>query len=242
MLGGQSVCADHYLEPRMLEEAGNMLSTVGRTAFQVSKILSITSMEKALKTDNVEDLVKTYCILTEYAKMLKAPHDSAINSSREYIYEVLKKSDIGQLNMAEHKNSLYWAPMIYAGDPMPLPAPDYEIHVFPEAGRRIMAGEKIQCDGGVPEGYSIAQKADGRTMHLRTIHNQRTGVDMLPLFTDLQLLLRIYTPNTRVGVVDYQTACRFCLMDRNTCSGIIINPGKDDRIISVEELMESNGQ
>ena len=91
MIGGLPICVDHHLHPRMLEEAGNMLNTVGRIAFEISQTLSITNMEKALNTSSVDDLVTSYYILCEYGSMLKEPHCDAIKQKNEYILSVIKK-------------------------------------------------------------------------------------------------------------------------------------------------------
>lgn len=137
----------------------------------------------------------------------------------------------------EQENRLFWAPAIYEGDPLVLPEPDYDIHVFPGAAKMITRGVKIRSDGPLPSNYQLAQKSSGRRMHLRTIRNPKLGSkEMVPLFTDPGLLLQIYTPNTRISIVDYQTARRFCLQDRAVCSGIVINPGRDNRMITIEQL------
>ena len=101
----------------------------------------------------------------------------------------------------------------------------------------INNGVKIQTDSALPAGYNFAQKGSGRVLHLRTIRNPQLNQEMIPLFTDPNLLLQIFTPNTRISIVDYQTARRFCLQDKNICSGIVINPGRDNRIISISSAV-----
>lgn len=106
MLGENPLCVDYYLMPRQLEEAGNMLNTVGRIAFQVGKILSITNLEKALNTDSVINLIRTYCILNVYAGMLKEPHGDAIHAGKAYIYGLLKKVDLTKLKPSKEKTAI----------------------------------------------------------------------------------------------------------------------------------------
>lgn len=91
MVGGNPLCVDYYLEPRALEEAGNMLNTVGRIAFEISQTLSITNIKKALNTSSVDDLITSYYILREYGSMLDEPHCNAIEQKNEYVLSVIKK-------------------------------------------------------------------------------------------------------------------------------------------------------
>ncbi|MBR5826313.1 MAG: hypothetical protein IKY78_04415 [Clostridia bacterium] len=91
MIGGNPLCVDHHLHPRMLEEAGNMLNTVGRIAFEVSQTLSITNIEKALNTSSIDDLITSYYILREYGSMIKEPYCDALKQKNEYILTVIKK-------------------------------------------------------------------------------------------------------------------------------------------------------
>lgn len=91
MIGGVPLCVDHHLHPRMLAEAGNMLNTVGRIAFEISQTLSITNIEKALNTSSVDDLIASYYILCEYGSILKEPYCNAIKQKNEYILSVIKK-------------------------------------------------------------------------------------------------------------------------------------------------------
>ena len=242
MLGETPISMDYELTPSKLAEAGNMLNTVGRIAIGVGIMLSITNMEKALNTDSFEDLVRTYCILDTYSEMLLGPYRGKINAGKMYIYDVLKKTDRSKpakVAPAQDtpENKLYWAPAIYDGDPLVLAAPDYEIHVFPGAAQLIEQGMKY---GPIPAGYGFATKPSGRAMHLRLVRNPASGVEMVPLFTDINMLLRIFSPNTRVSLVDYQTACRFCLQDKNRCAGIIIDPGKENKIIPVDQIRVPN--
>ena len=91
MIGGNPLCVDYYLHPRMLEEAGNMLNTVARIAFEVANTLSITNIEKALNTTSFDDLVYSYRILGKYSSMLKPPHCDPIKEKCMYILSVIKK-------------------------------------------------------------------------------------------------------------------------------------------------------
>ena len=88
---------DRYLEPRMLEQADNMLNTVGRIAYATAKSLADTQMETVLKTDSAGLLIWTYGILKVYADMLREPYCDVLSSKTEYIYSVLKNTDLSQL-------------------------------------------------------------------------------------------------------------------------------------------------
>ena len=89
MIGGNPHCVDHHLHPRMLEEAGNMLNTVGRIAFEVSQTLSITNIEKALNTSSIENLITSYYILREYGSMIKEPYCDALKQKNKYNLSVI---------------------------------------------------------------------------------------------------------------------------------------------------------
>ena len=236
MLGGVPACADYYLTPRNLDAAGNMLVVVSRIAFHVAQMLAATNLEKALDTRSAENLIRTYSILGGYEKLLIEPHKTHFTKCRTYIHSVLCKLDLSSLTAKPKENKLFWAPSIYAGDPLTLPEPDYDIHVFPAVGSMIANGASIQADSPLPEQYHFATKGSGKPLHLRTIRNSQLNTEMVPLFTDPNLLLQIFTPNTRISIVDFQTARRFCLQDKHICSGIVINPGRDNQTFSISQL------
>ena len=91
MIGGIPLCVDYHLQPRMLEEAGNMLNTVGRIAREISQTLSITNIEKALNISSIDDLITSYYILCEYSSMIIEPYCDEIKKKNEYILSVIKK-------------------------------------------------------------------------------------------------------------------------------------------------------
>lgn len=236
-LGGNPIDADRFLQPIELEKAGNMLNTVGRTAFMVSKILSVTNLDNALNRGSVVDLVRAYCVLDDYSEAIKKEYREGIDATKTYIYNLLKNADLSGFAEKETKNQLYWAPVIFDGDSLNPQTPDFNIHVFPRAGAMINNGEKILCDSPVPRGYSFAKTPSGKAMHLRTIIDRKTGAEMVPLFTDIDLLFSIFSPNTPIGVVDYETACGTCMQEAGKLSGIVINPGKENRIIPANEFI-----
>ena len=151
-----------------------------------------------------------------------------------------KEESLPQNNPTADKQEvqLFWAPAIYDEDPLMLPEPDYEIHVFSDAAKLMTEGVRVQTDHPLPKEYRFAQKGSGKIIHLRMIRHPRLNKEMIPLFTDPNLLLQIFTPNTRVSIVDYPTARRLCLQDEKICEGIVINPGRDNRIITVEQLKQ----
>lgn len=93
MIGGIPPCVDHLLHPRMLEEAGNMLNTVGRIAFEISETLEITNIERALNTSSLRDLIYAYKILCEYASMIKPPYRDSIITKCNYIRSEIVKME-----------------------------------------------------------------------------------------------------------------------------------------------------
>ncbi len=135
-------------------------------------------------------------------------------------------------------NALYWAPVVYGRDAFPLQNPDYNIHVFPKAGQMINNGMRIPCDTALPEGYSFTNISGGEPMRLKKVRNSGDGKEWIPLFSDINSLLRTLSPNTRVALVDYETACGFAKHDTNGCSGIVINPGKESKVIPVSKLTQ----
>lgn len=151
----------------------------------------------------------------------------------------LPKEDLSEIAADREENFLFWAPSIFDGDPLMLDAPDYEIHVFAAAAEMLADGEKIRTDNPLPQGYRLAQEGSGKILHLRTILNPMLNLEMVPLFTDPNLLLRIFTPNTRVSIVDYQSARSLCVHDKKNLAGIVINPGRDNKIIPIDQLKQA---
>ena len=158
--------------------------------------------------------------------------------ARDYSFQVIRepRSVTVPDRTAEEKNALYWAPVMYEGDPLILSEPDFEIHLFPEAEKRIAQGDLLPGGGRIPAGYWMDREGSARSMRLRTITNISSGMEMIPLYTDLWLMQRIFPRNIRVSVVDLQTARELCLQDPNTLSGLIINPGTGNRIIPLDQL------
>ena len=158
--------------------------------------------------------------------------------ARDYSFQVIRepRSVTVPDRTAEEKNALYWAPVMYEGDPLILSEPDLEIHLFPEAEKRIAQGDLLPGGGRIPAGYWMDREGSTRSMRLRTITNISSGMEMIPLYTDLWLMQRIFPRNIRVSVVDLQTARELCLQDPNTLSGLIINPGTGNRIIPLDQL------
>lgn len=146
------------------------------------------------------------------------------------------KTYLSDFSDGKGNNKLFWAAAIYDGDPLVLDAPDYDIHVFPRAATLINSGVNIICERPIPHEYHFAQRGSGKIMHLRKVCNPQTGLELISLFTDIGLLLNIFTSKTRVSIVDFKTVCSLCLQEQNTPSGIIINPGRDNLIIPADRL------
>jgi len=194
----------------------------------------VQMMQQNIRNADVDTLLIFFKFLA--VKASETQNDQTIGLVQHFLISVLQEKLNHHTTAAKQENLLFWAPSIYDGDPLTLPAPDYEIHVFPAAAQMIGSGVKIQSDSALPAMYNFAQKASGKVLHLRTIRNPQLGAEMVPLFTDPNLLLQIFTPNTRLSIVDYKTARRFALQDKSFCSGIVINPGKDNKIISISQL------
>ncbi len=80
---------DYYLHPRNIEEAGSMLNAVGRVAKSVSDTLSITNLERALQTQSMDNVYKSYCILDEYSKILASPYNEGLLKAKNYILNII---------------------------------------------------------------------------------------------------------------------------------------------------------
>lgn len=93
MIGGRPLCVDYLLHPMMLEEAGNMLNTIGRIALEISQTLEITNIQKVLNTSSQRNLIYAYRILCKYASMLKTPYCDSIITTCDYIRSEIRKMD-----------------------------------------------------------------------------------------------------------------------------------------------------
>ncbi|MBQ7835687.1 MAG: hypothetical protein IJ389_00345 [Clostridia bacterium] len=223
-----------HLNPLVSEAVDKIMQYDGIMSLSMALMLNDPqTMQQKMRNADVDTLLIFFKFLA--VKASETQNNQSIGMVQQFLISVLQEK-LNTQTAKKQENLLFWAPSIYDGDPLTLSAPDYEIHVFPDAGQMINNGVKIQTDSALPAGYNFAQKGSGRVLHLRTIRNPQLNQEMVPLFTDPNLLLQIFTPNTRISIVDYQTARRFCLQDKNICSGIVINPGRDNRIISINQL------
>ena len=134
-------------------------------------------------------------------------------------------------------DAIYWMPVIFDGEASSLQSPDYNIHMFPKAESLMQNGMKVPCETPFPQGYSFEGNSERKIMSPRKI-STKNGKKWIPLFTDLNYLLEALSPNTHVAVVDYETACGFGRFDTDGCAGIVINPGKESKVVPAKELKQ----
>ncbi len=223
-----------HLDPMVNEAVRKIMQYDGITSLSMALMLNDPqTMQHNMRNADVDTLLIFFKFLA--VKASETQNNQSIGMVQQFLISVLQEK-LNTHTAKKQENLLFWAPSIYDGDPLTLSAPDYEIHVFPNAAQMISNGAKVQTDSALPAGYNFAQKGSGKILHLRTIRNPQLNAEAIPLFTDPNLLLQIFTPNTRISIVDYETARKFALQDKKNCSGIVINPGRDNKMLSIVQL------
>ena len=223
-----------HLDPMVSKAVDKIMQYDGVTSLSMALMLNDSqTMQQNMRNADVDTLLIFFKFLA--VKASETQNNQQIGVVQQFLISVLQEK-INSQKDTKQENLLFWAPSIYDGDPLTLSAPDYEIHVFPNAAQMINDGAKVQTDSALPAGYNFAQKGSGKVLHLRTIRNPRLNAEAIPLFTDPNLLLQIFTQNTRISIVDYETARKFALQDKKNCSGIVINPGRDNKMLSISQL------
>lgn len=118
-------------------------------------------------------------------------------------------------------DTLFLAAMCYEGDDPRAASRDRELHATVGAKRLYESNKQITTLGN--PGYRVAQKADDRRIHLRTLIHQKSKEVWVPLFTDFSGLLPMFGQNSRVTIISFAEARQMA----KSYQGIVINPGKN---------------
>ena len=86
------------------------------------------TMQQKMRDADVDTLLIFFKFLA--IKASETQDNQTIGVVQQFLITVLQEK-LSNNTIAKQENLLFWAPSIYDGDPLTLPVPDYEIHVFP---------------------------------------------------------------------------------------------------------------
>ncbi|MBR5287296.1 MAG: SseB family protein [Clostridia bacterium] len=127
-------------------------------------------------------------------------------------------------------DSLFLCVFCYDGEDPNARVNDRTLHAT-QGSKRLYAVNQDAVTSGNP-GYRLAKKTDSRRMHLRTLVNNKTKQEWVPLFTNFSKLLPVFGTNFRIALISFEEA----KVIAKPYAGIIINHGKDSIKLSAEEL------
>lgn len=181
-------------------------------------------------------------------------------------YRENKNDDTYNALMSVIKNSLFMCPFLYDEEEFGNPVSDSVIHfnvdtknsiesvIDSSSFNNVINNEKIgdnfsfnptivTADGrklhiNNAESYIFSKEASTQTMHYLTVANN--GMQFIPLFTDIQILKKIYGNTARICIVDYATALEASKMEiidyngnKANIDSIIINPSRESFVLDV---------
>lgn len=97
-------------------------------------------------------------------------------------------------------------------------------------------GRKLHINNA--ESYIFSKEASTQKMHYLTVANN--GKQFIPLFTDIQILKKIYGNAARICIIDFATALEVSKMEiidyngnKANIDAIIINPSRESFVLEV---------
>ena len=127
-------------------------------------------------------------------------------------------------------DSLFLCTFCFEGEDPNLRVNDRTLHAT-QGSKRYYAVNQSAVTSGNP-GYRLAKKSDMRRMHFRSLVNNKTKEQWIPLFTDFNKLLPVFGTNFRIALISFEEAKAAA----KPYSGIIINHGKDAIRLTTDEL------
>ncbi len=127
-------------------------------------------------------------------------------------------------------DSLFLCAFCFEGEDPNARVNDRTLHAT-QGSKRHYAVNQSTVTSGNP-GYRLAKKSDTRRMHFRSLVNNKTKEQWIPLFTDFNKLLPVFGTNFRVALISFEEAKAAA----KPYSGIIINHGKDAIRLTTDEL------
>lgn len=127
-------------------------------------------------------------------------------------------------------DSLFLCAFCFEGEDPNARVSDRTLHAT-QGSKRLYAVNQAAVTSGNP-GYRLAKKIDSRRMYFRSLVNNKTKEEWIPLFTDFNKLLPVFGTNFRIALISFEEAKAAA----KPYSGIIINHGKDAIRLTTEEL------
>lgn len=156
-----------------------------------------------------------------FADLLNRFHACEDEAEKAVILDKLKKS---------LPDTLFLCTFCFDGDDPNQRVNDRTLHAT-QGSKRLYAVNQSAVTSGNP-GYRLAKKADSRRMFFRSLVNNKTKEEWIPLFTDFGKLLPVFGTNFRVTIISFEEAKAAA----KPYSGIIINHGKDAIRLTTQEL------
>lgn len=181
-------------------------------------------------------------------------------------YSENKNDDTYNALMSVIKNGLFMCPFLYDEEKFGNPVSDDAIHFNYDTKKLVESVidstsfgsfiEDKEIDGNISfnptivttdgrrlhinnaEGYIFSKEASSQTMHYLTVANN--GKQFIPLFTDIQILKKIYGNTARICIIDYATALEATKMEIIDYNGnkakidaIVINPSRESFVLEI---------
>jgi len=127
-------------------------------------------------------------------------------------------------------DTLFLCTFCYEGDNPNQRVNDRTLHAT-QGSKRLYAVNQSAVTSGNP-GYRLAKTSASRRMFFRSLVNNKTKEEWIPLFTDFNKLLPVFGTNFRIALISFDEAKAIA----KPYSGIIINHGKDAIKLSAEDL------
>lgn len=195
------------------------------------------------------------------SKELGADVVEKINQHREN-----KSDDTYNTLMSVIKKSLFMCPFLYEEEEFGKPVSDNAIHFSNDTKKSVESvidsvsfssfindkeidgnfsfnptiittdGRKLHINNA--ESYIFSKEASTQKMHYLTVANN--GKQFIPLFTDIQILKKIYGNTARICIVDFATALEAAKMEiidyngnKANIDAIIVNPSRESFVLEV---------
>lgn len=88
-LGGGAACVDYVLQPQVMEQLGGIEPAVKQVAWRISRMLSITNLEKAITTRDYRQLQEACMVLQQYEDLLTEADVEPVRRALSYLKNLM---------------------------------------------------------------------------------------------------------------------------------------------------------
>ena len=127
-------------------------------------------------------------------------------------------------------DALFLCTFCYEGDNPNQRVNDRTLHAT-QGSKSLYAVNQAAVTSGNP-GLRLAKTSASRRMYFRSLVNNKTKEEWIPLFTDFNKLLPVFGTNFRIALISFEEAKAAA----KPYTGIIINHGKDAIRLTTDEL------